>query len=355
MKKNRRKFIRNSGLMLAGSLIINPGFPEAGDINNPSSQIMTVTGPLDINNDHIILAHEHILSRFGVAPEEPAEYDHEKVLKTVGPYLKYLKSLGCATICCCTTAYFGRNVKVLKELSEFSGVNIITNTGYYGAAEDRYVPEMVYHNGPERIASDWISEWKNGIGDTDIKPGFVKTAVDAGPLSEVDKKLVEAAALTHLETGLTLQVHTSDNVNAAQKQLEILAENGVSPEAWVWVHAQNVNNVDHLKKAADKGAWISLDHLFTPYYFNNKKQGENTLNIHFNHLKELKEAGYLSQVLISHDGSTYPPEGVAFRPMDILVNSFIPMLKAGGFSEREIKQLTVTNPGEAFKIRKRLI
>ncbi len=77
-------------------------------------------------------------------------------------------------------------------------MNIITNTGYYGAAGDKYIPKHAYSESAEELASRWINEWKNGIGSTGIKPGFIKIGVDDGPLSDIDKKLVEAAALTHL-------------------------------------------------------------------------------------------------------------------------------------------------------------
>ena len=45
-----------------------------------------------------------------------------------------------------------------------------------------------------------------------------KIGVDAGPLSDIDRKLVEAGALCHLATGLTLAIHTGNGVAA----LEIL-------------------------------------------------------------------------------------------------------------------------------------
>ena len=49
---------------------------------------------------------------------------------------------------------------------------------------------------------------------------------------------MEAGALCHLDTGLTLAVHTGDGA-AALDILSTLKDRGVSPEAYVWVHAQN--------------------------------------------------------------------------------------------------------------------
>ena len=38
--------------------------------------------------------------------------------------------------------YLGRDVQVLKRLSEASGIRILSNTGYYGAAKDKHVPAL---------------------------------------------------------------------------------------------------------------------------------------------------------------------------------------------------------------------
>ena len=97
------------------------------------------------------------------------------------PYLKHLKSLGCQTIADCTAAYFGRQPSLLKSLSEESGIHILTNTGYYGAADDRYVPEHAFRETAGQLANRWIKEWEDGIDDTGIRPGFIKLAVDGGP------------------------------------------------------------------------------------------------------------------------------------------------------------------------------
>lgn len=312
--------------------------------------VLTVTGRIPVDKMEITLVHEHILSIFGTAPQEPAEYDESKAVEEVVPYLRYIKSLGCNTVVDCSAAYLGRNVALLKKISEQAEFWILISTGIYGAADDRYVPEYAYKESAEQLAQRWIWEFKEGIQGTDVKPGFVKSGVDPGPLSTIDARLVRAAAITHLETGLLLQIHTSDNPEAADQQLAILKEEGVSPEAWVWVHAQNVDSPDPLLKAAGRGAWISLDGLRMPNYLNGHKNGDSTVEHHYNLLTSFKNEGLLDRVLLSHDGSTFPPAGTPKRPMDILMNTFIPMLRTGGFSEADINQVTITNPARAFNV-----
>jgi phosphotriesterase-related protein len=159
----------------------------------------------------------------------------------------------------CTAAYFGRDVSTLKVFADSTGLNIITNTGFYGAANDRYIPQLAYTLSEKEIAAIWIREFTEGIDQTGIKPGFIKLAFDDGAPSEIDLKLFRAGMLTHLVTGLTLVIHTGNNSAAGQKQLELLVNQKVSPSAWVWAHANQSKDMQVLLEAATKGPWISLD------------------------------------------------------------------------------------------------
>lgn len=304
---------------------------------------MTVTGPISPEGLGPALPHEHVLSRFGDPPARRPEYDLAELFSTVVPVLEEVKSLGCQAIMDCTAAYFGRDPLVMYRLSELSGVRLVINTGYYGAADDRYVPDHAYDETAEALAERWLREWTDGVGGTGIRPGFIKTAVDEGPLSEIDRKLVRAAAKTHKESGLTLAVHTSDNVPAAREQLSILDDEGVDPSAWIWVHAQNVDDLDALAWAAERGAWIEFDGLGPGA----------TVEQHLELVQSMRERNLLDRVLLSHDGSAYPPEGVEPRPFDTLFRTFLPRLREAGLREEELHTLTVKNPRRAFAVRVR--
>ncbi len=305
------------------------------------SSLMTLEGPITTDSFQLILTHEHVMSWFGQDPYYIGQFDAEDVKKQVVPYLKKIRELGCTALVECTTAYFGRNVKLLQELSEESGLPIITNTGWYAAANDRYVPNKAYQLSAEEIAQYWIREWKYGIDGTEIRPGFIKLAVDRGPLSDIDRKLLIAGTIAHLETGLVIAVHTGDNPDVAAQQLTLFKERGVSPSAWIWTHAQNVKNADPLIEAAEQGAWISLDGVRT-----DSERREHILGL----LLALVDAGHIDHILLSHDGNSYP-SGRDIRPFDALMTDFIPLLKDEGFTDSQIRQMTVLNPREAFAIK----
>lgn len=347
---NRKEFLKSTA---ASAALMSVGLPfglRANHTMPDAGKVLTTTGAIEASEMGRTLVHEHIITIFGEKAQEPAEYDEAKVLDEVVPYLKYIKSLGCSTIVDCSAAYLGRNAALLKKLSDASGINILISTGIYGAAGDDYVPDYAYRESPDKLAARWVDEFNNGIHGIGVRPGFVKIGVDSGSLSDIDAKLVRAAAMAHLDTGLLLQIHTSNNPRAVDQQLQILREEDVHPSAWVWVHAQGVDDATPLINAAKKGAWISLDGLRTSNYFNGYGDGRSSVMHHFDLLQVLRKEGLLDRVLLSHDGSTFPPGDRPKRPYDVLFTTFIPMLKAGGYSEDEINQLVVKNPARAFAI-----
>ncbi len=255
MNANRRSFIKASALLAVGAYL--PA--RAGATDLVTGEILTVGGPLAPDQLGTCLIHEHLMSTFGGASRYNPNYDKAALLAQVVPYLKRVKQLGAKSIVECTGAYFGRDVRLLQKLAQQSGLQIITNTGYYGAADDRYVPPHAYQESAEEIARRWINEFGQGIDGTDVRPGFIKIALDNGPVSDIDVKLVRAAAITHAATGLTIACHTANNPAGAKTALAILKEENVRPAAWIWTHANKVQNVEELLPVARAGAWISLE------------------------------------------------------------------------------------------------
>jgi phosphotriesterase-related protein len=253
-----------------------------------------------------------------------------------------VKKLGVKSIFDCTPAFLGRDVILLKILSRESGLQIITNTGYYGAVGNKYLPPWAFTETAEQLAARWIDEFENGIDATPVKPGFIKISVDASEkLSDVHQKLVRAAAITHLKTGLTIFSHTGP-AHAAFQEIEILKQAGVHPSAFVWVHAQNEKEKTLFTKAAKMGAWVSLDGI-----------GWGDVDDYTDLLVKLKKAGLLNRVLISHDAGWYKPDEPEgeFKGYTNIFTGLIPKLKQNGFEQKDIDQLLNQNPVEAMTLR----
>jgi len=243
----------------------------------------------------------------------------------------------------CTPAYIGRDPGLLRQLSQGSGLQIVTNTGLYGAAQNKYVPRYAYAETARQLAERWVKEFEDGIPPTGVRPGIIKIGVNSGPLSEMDAKLVEAAAITHQQTGLTIASHTGDGV-AAMAQIAMLKSHGVAPASFIWVHAQNEADTRLHLRAAEAGAWVEFDGISSAAA---KKHVELVLG--------MKETGHLDRVLLSQDSGWYhvgEPGGGDFRPYDFLFVEFLPLLTQAGVSANEIDTLMIGNPRTVLTVPK---
>jgi phosphotriesterase-related protein len=312
--------------------------------------IMTVRGPIAPTGLGITLEHEHgIVDFIGAEKVEQPRYNHQDALDTLLPYFSKMKDYGVQTFMECTPNYIGRDVRLLEAVSEKTGLNILTNTGYYAAANKNFVPDHAYRESARDLATRWIDEWLNGINGTDIKPGFIKLGVGNTSLDSLERKIVTAGALTHLATGLKIAIHTGSGT-AALDELEIVKENGVDPSALIVVHAQNASAADHVKLAG-AGAWVSLDGV---------KDTEESLNRYTLLLVNLRKEGLLRRALISQDAywsvEADEEDNIYFEhhgsPYSAIFEGLIPSLKRNGFTQQEIDQLLIHNPAEAFTIEK---
>jgi len=316
-----------------------------GDLNK--GYIMTVRGPIKPSEFGKALAHEHVMCDFiGAAKTGKHRYDADDVVETMKPYLEALRERGIKGFVDCTPAWLGRDVEVLARLSELTDVHILTNTGLYGAAEDNSIPSYAYQESAEDLAIRWVKEWKEGIEGTNIRPGFIKTAVDKGPLSEIDRKLLRAAAKAHLQTGLTIACHTGE-ARAALAVLEQVQNAGVDPSALIIVHADGISDVSVHTELAKAGVWIEYDGV-----------SEESIRRHVGLIKKMLDAGFGQQLLISHDAGWYRVgEGRAgkekIRPYTAISDKLIPALKAAGISDAELDKLLINNPARAFAVRVR--
>jgi len=300
----------------------------------------STTGKHELDSLGLTLIHEHMLVDFiGAAAVSKDRYNTDSVVEKVLPFLLELKPFGVRSILDCTPSFLGKDPELLRRLSQESGIQVLTNTGLYGAVDGKYLPDYAFTESAEELAERWISDFENGLDATGIKPGFIKISVNAEiPLREVDAKLVRAAGITHQKTGLRIVSHTGP-WSAAEQQVAILQGMGIDPSAFVWVHAQNESDMQNFKKAAQLGIWISWDGIGWE------------VDSYLTRLVFAKTNSFLDRVLISHDAGWYKPgeiKGGDFQPFTQIFTDLIPNLNAKGFTRSDWKTLLVDNPKRAF-------
>ena len=349
---SRRTFLRTTG-PLAGAFALAPAVELLG-ADRLDGKIMTVLGPIAPEQLGVTLPHEHCVVDFlGAEKATTLRHDADDAFTTILPHLKKLKERGCQSFVECTPNYIGRDVRLLKRLAEATGLNILTNTGYYGASGNKFLPRHAFTESAEQLSARWLAQWRDGINGSGVRPGFMKLGVGSGKLPDVHVKLVRAAAKVHLQSGLTIAIHTGDG-EAALDEIRVLREEGVAAGALIWVHAQNDPGPKQIE-AAKLGAWVSLDGY---------SASERNRERYKSFLLALKKEKLLGRVLVSHDhfwsvegeggrGSLKIHSGGAANAFEAMFTQLLPDLRQAGFDENDIRQLTVRNPAEAFTIRMR--
>jgi phosphotriesterase-related protein len=305
-------------------------------------QIITVSGLIDPDSLGITLTHEHVLVDFiGADSTGFHRWDKDEVVDFLLPHLLEARQRGVKTIVECTPSFLGKDPELLQMLTAKTGIQFITNTGFYGAVEGKYLPQEIHHLTAKELSDKWVNEFRYGINDTDIRPGFIKIGVNEGDkLSEIDQKLVQAAANTHKQTGLLILSHTGP-WNTAKAQIEILKDYGVNLSNFVWVHAHIEQDFEKYKEAVREGVWISLDGIVWD------------VEGHLDRLVYFKENLGLDRVMISHDAGWFSPgeaDQSGFKGYISLFDDLIPKLLDTGFTQDDINLMLIKNPSMAFKL-----
>ena len=179
------------------------------------------------------------------------------------------------------------------------------------------------HASPRRAAAArWMRKYKQGIDDTAISQGFMKIGVDRS--SEVDARVVRAAAMTHKATGLQSPCPRPGNGVAALEEIDIVERDGVP----LMVPYRFLAPTKPMARCTGKGAarqpWVEFDE------HRRKHDGRS-----FALVLAMRAAGRLDRVLVSHDAGWSPLGSLtaASSPSTFLSPTFVPALKAAGLSQ----------------------
>lgn len=248
--------------------------------------IKTVLGDVKKQDLGITLAHEHICcySEYLYKIANDKYLDKCKLINTASDYLALLKEkYGLNTLVDCTPVNLGRDVDLLKNISEKSGVNIVCSTGFY------YTDEPVLYNTPAGLLTDYMIE-----DARKVNAGIIKCAVENENISEFSEKLLRVSASVHKALGLPIVVHTNADNQNGLKALSILLSEGVKPSAITVGHLSDTEDFVYIRSIAESGCFIGLDRLYD-------NCSEKYISKKIETVAELCDAGYKDKILLSHD------------------------------------------------------
>lgn len=313
------------------------------------TRINSVLGPLDTADLGFTLSHDHIvLSSAGIRQVYPEFVDRAQVIRDAIEHLTECKAEGVDTIVDVTTLDLGRDVELLAEVSEKSGVNIVCCTGTW-----RDIPRAFWESDPDDIAPLYIREIEEGIEGTGIKAGIIKVANDAEGVTPEGEIILRAAARASKATGVPISAHSWSPGRVGNQQIEIFKDEGLDMASLYIGHSNDTTDLDYLTGLAKAGVWIGMDR--TPGSpMREAPSGEERTRT----LKALIDHGHADRVMVGHDWSVYlGTVGKATRRIYAehnpdrflyITRRQLPRLRELGVAEDDIRRVTVDNPRRFF-------
>ncbi|MBC8279374.1 MAG: phosphotriesterase-related protein [Chloroflexi bacterium] len=312
--------------------------------------INSVLGPIETESMGFTLSHEHLAtSAAGIWKTFPELIDRSGIIQQAKASLSEAYREGLRTIIDVSTIDLGRDVEMMKEVSQATGVKIIAATGNHLA-----VPRPFIDLAPEVIADLYVREIEQGIEGTGIKPGIIKVASDEGGITPPQEIVLRAAGQASVRTNTPISTHTWSPDRIGEEQVRILMEEGVDMDRVYIGHSNDDTDMGYLVGLLKKGVWLGLDR-----FPGGRRPGTPFWEQRTDLAKQLIDAGYPNRIMLSHDHSVpkaryglevqearvkYNPDGYNFITRNVL-----PRLKDLGVSEDAINQIMVENPRRFFE------
>ena len=259
-------------------------------------KIQTVLGEVDTKDLGKPLMHEHILCANWTARQSyPDWLDRAEFVDLAVRMLRRLKARGFSTLVDATPPGLGRDIDVIREVSEKAQMHIIASTGFYWYEEVWLVGKET-----SRMVKRLVNEVEKGIQGTTAKAGIIKCATDRYGLSEANRHMLEIIAQVHQQTGLPVYTHTSIQNRCAPEQQRFLMEHGVPAEKMVIGHLGDTDDVAFIESILKNGSYAGLDRFGLDWIFPDEKRIAT--------LMALVQRGWRDKLVLSHDCSAFIDE-----------------------------------------------
>jgi phosphotriesterase-related protein len=306
--------------------------------------INTVTGPIKPEQLGWTLPHEHIVVAWdGTSLDSTLDLDMRPIEAKAVEELKALKKSGVDSFIDMTTIEMGRDVEMLRRLAEASGVQIIFCTGLF--ADEYGIPHYFRELSETELTGIYVTEVTKGVGGTGIKAGVIKVATGGRESTELEDRIMRAAAKAHVETGVPVLTHTGRGA-AGDRQIEVLTEGGVPAEKIVVGHSDVSANLRYHLKLLKSGARVGFDRIGLPAFMPDEVRAQC--------IAALVRMGYLDQLTMSLDAHVSwlgrpQPLTVEHRHFTALADEFFPLLRKAGVTDDEIRSIMVDNVRRLFE------
>ncbi len=320
------------------------------------ARIETLDGPLDTQELGTVLMHEHVFNitaEIQIAHPGFNGWDPQVQIPKAQEQLRAVKEAGIDTLVELSPIGLGRSLDLIRRAAEGSGLNVVLATGLYTYD----VLPRPWHfsgpgtllDGPEPLDELMLSDLRDGIEGSGVKPGFLKCAIDEAGLTEHVERVVRSVCRVHKQTGTPVCVHTSAPHERGRDALKILAEEEVDPTLVMLAHCGDSTDLDYLEEMAASGALLGMDRFGLDVLLGFEDRVST--------VAAMCERGHADKMILSQDAACFSdwfPPGLREQITPNwhflhVINDVVPELLARGVSQEQVDQMLRHNPREFFE------
>lgn len=299
--------------------------------------LWTTLGPKLAGELGMILPHEHVFVDLRT-PDQPgyAQAEEADVVALMAPQIEAAKAAGVTALVECTTGGVGRRADFDLAVSRATGFPIVVPTGNY---REPWIPDWVRDASEAQLEAWMVRELEERFDEADYRAGWIKLSAGDDGITALEARILRAAARAGIRTNAIIGSHTIRG-RVVMDQLDIIEREGYRADRFISIHSQEEKDFGLNLAVTERGAWIEYDHV-------GRADDAEVLAV----IEKALAAGKEKQMLISHDLGWFDPAkpgGGVPRPYTHLSRVVLPRLRERGVGEATIRQLTHTNPFEAF-------
>lgn len=302
--------------------------------------VQTVMGQMDVQSLGICQCHEHLLIGMGESFRVNPALFMEDIQKSTRDVLEFRQAGGGALVDAQPPGC-GRMIEGLLAISEKTGVPIVASTGFH--------KRIFYRKGhalsqlsEEALGEFFYRELTVGAGNTGIRAGIIKTALDENGLDEQAVRQFGAAARAQRKNGCALMIHIERGADPLLLY-DFLSERGVYAEKMIFCHLDRAcSDTAVHERLLRSGCYLEYDTIARENYHGDKKEASLIMGI--------VEKGLGSRLLLSLDTTakrlkSYTPEGPG---LSYLLSNFCRLLLQEGIGEQTLKEILIANPARVL-------
>ncbi len=348
---------------------------SAMSVGVQSGKVMTVLGPIPVEQMGVTLMHEHVVldtsswwkrpccaSHIGLA-YKPLDVSMLGELR-MNPFLNrdncglldvdvaaeelmHFVEHGGRTVVDPTNHGIGRDPTALKRISRRTGLHIVMGAGYYLEASH---PDEVKAMSIEEIAQA-IARDCGAFGDRpDTCAGLIGEIGISKDFTQAEEKVLRGAARASKISGVPLSIHLPGWERLAHRVLDMIEEEGADLNHVVLCHMNpSLDDKAYQRSLADRGAFLEYDMIGMDYFYADQQAQSPCDEENANAIRSLIDDGYLDAILLSQDVflkmmlTRHGGFGYGY-----ILKHFVPRLKRHGIDQATIDHLMIDNPCRVF-------